>query len=393
MPPTAPPTHDELVATAGKLIPLLRSRSLWIDEHRRLPPDVIEAIEESGLLKMQIPVQYGGYESDARTFIDVLSEIGRGNSSAAFCLSVYASLTWMTGMWPDEALDEVFADPHVRVSGTTAATGRATRTDGGYLLNGSWRFNSGVLHSQWKINVAIPEGESEPPVPLFCLVPVSDLRIEDDWHTIGLSGSGSVTTVAENVFVPQHRVITGADFYQNLSKSHANSAKPAYRVPVLVTTTAIQIGQLLGAARYALSSFLERLPGRPLTYTDYPSQREAPLTHLQVGEAALLIEDAENRAHRFADLLDRKIERDEPWTQDERVNSRVQIGWIAQQCKKAVDIIASASGGSSIHQDVPITRIQRDVHAASLHAMITPGVNVELYGRSLCGLEPNTVYL
>lgn len=393
MPPTTAPTRDELVAAAAKLVPLLRARSLWIDEHRRLPQDVVTAIEDSGLLRMQIPAQYGGYESDARAFVDVLAEVAKGNSSAAFCLSVYATLGWMTALWPDEALDEVFADPHVRVSGTTAATGTARRTAGGWILNGSWRFNSGVLHSQWKINVALPEDPADGTLPLFCLVPVAELRIEDDWHTIGLQGSGSVTTVAEDVFVPAHRVITGADFYENVSKSRVNSPKPHYRVPVLVTTNAIQSGQLVGAARYALSSFLERLPGRPLTYTDYPSQREAPLTHLQVGEAALLVEDAEQRAHRFAGLIAEKIAREEPWTTEERVAARVQIGWIARQSKAAVDILAAASGGSSIHRDVPVTRIQRDLHAASLHAMITPGVNVELYGRSLCGLEPNTAYL
>ncbi|MGW4441628.1 acyl-CoA dehydrogenase family protein [Streptomyces sp. NPDC004682] len=393
MPHPTAPTRDELVDTAAKLVPLLRSRALWIDEHRRLPQDVVTAVEESGLLRMQIPAQYGGYESDARAFVDVLGEIAKGNSSAAFCLSVYAALGWMAALWPDEALDEVFADPHVRISGTTAPTGTARRTRGGYLLSGKWSFNSGVLHSQWKINVAMPEDPADGTVPLFCLVPVADLRIEDDWHTIGLQGSGSVTTIAEEVFVPGHRVISGIDFYQNVSKSRINGPKPHYRVPVLVTTNAIQSGQLVGAAKYALASFLERLPGRPLTYTDYPSQREAPLTHLQVGEAALLIEDAEQRAHRFADLIARKVAHDEPWTTGERVAARARIGWIARQCKAAVDILAGASGGSSIHRDVPITRIQRDLHAATLHAMITPGVNVELYGRSLCGLEPNTAYL
>ncbi|MBJ7904121.1 acyl-CoA dehydrogenase family protein [Streptomyces sp. NPDC003656] len=393
MPHPTAPTRDELVDTAAKLVPLLRSRALWIDEHRRLPQDVVTAVEESGLLRMQIPAQYGGYESDARAFVDVLGEIAKGNSSAAFCLSVYAALGWMAALWPDEALDEVFADPHVRISGTTAPTGTARRTRGGYLLSGKWSFNSGVLHSQWKINVAMPEDPADGTVPLFCLVPVADLRIEDDWHTIGLQGSGSVTTIAEEVFVPAHRVISGIDFYQNVSKSRINGPKPHYRVPVLVTTNAIQSGQLVGAAKYALASFLERLPGRPLTYTDYPSQREAPLTHLQVGEAALLIEDAEQRAHRFADLIARKVAHDEPWTTGERVAARARIGWIARQCKAAVDILAGASGGSSIHRDVPITRIQRDLHAATLHAMITPGVNVELYGRSLCGLEPNTAYL
>jgi 3-hydroxy-9,10-secoandrosta-1,3,5(10)-triene-9,17-dione monooxygenase len=377
---TTAPTRDDLVEAAAKLVPLLRSRALWIDENRRLPQDVIEAIEASGLLKMQVPTQYGGYESDARAFIDVLAETAKGNSSAAFVLSIYASLTWMVGLWPDKALDEVFAEPHVRVTGTTAASGTATRVDGGYRISGSWGYNSGVLHAHWKITAAMPEGPAGETLPVFALIPVSELEIVDDWNTIGLAGSGSVTTVAKDVFVPDHRVISGADFYQNVSQSQANA-------------TAMQTGQLVGAAKYALSSFLERLPGRPLTYTNYPSQAEAPITHLQVGEAALLIEDAEARAHRFADLLADKIRRDEPWSQEDRVFSRVQIGWIAKQAKQAVDILAGASGGSSIFRDVPITRIQRDVHATSLHALITPGTNIELYGRSLAGLEPNSVYL
>lgn len=391
--PVSAPSRAELVERAEKLAPLLRSRAQWIDENRRLPDDVIAAIEESGLLRMQAPAQYGGYESGTRDFVEVLAEIAKGNTSVAFCLSIYGSLTWMSALWPDAALDEVFATPHVRISGTTAATGTATRVDGGWLLNGRWRFNSGVLHSHWKISVALATEEGADPAPIFALTPVSELRVVDDWHTSGLEGSGSVSTVAEDLFVPEHRVITGEDFYLNRSKSAVNAAKPQYAAPVLVPVTAIQTGQLVGAGRAALAGFLERLPGRPLTYTDYQDARSAPLTHLQVGEAALLIEDAEARARRFADVVDGKAAAGEPWTEAERVWSRVQIGWVASRVKRAVEILAAASGASSIHRDVPIGRLQRDVHAAAQHAMITPAVNIELYGRSLVGLPPNSAYL
>ncbi len=382
---------DDLVASAAKLVPLLRSRAQWIDDNRRLPADVLGAIEDSGLLRMAVPREYGGYESDARSFVEVTAELAKGNAAVAFCVSVYATLTWMTGLWPEEALAEVFSTPNVRVTGTTAPTGTVRPVDGGYQLTGSWRFTSGFLHGHWKISVAMPE--DGPRVPVFCLVPASELEIVDDWHTFGLQGSGSVTTVANEVFVPRHRVISGEDFYRNVAKSPANAVKPSYRVPILVTTNAIQVGQFVGAARYALSSFLERLPGKPLTYTDYPSQLEAPATHLQVGEAALLIEDAEARAHRFAALIADKIAGDESWSIAERVSARTQIGWIARQCRAAVDILAQASGGGSLYHGVPISRIQRDLNAAALHAMIVPSVNIELYGRSLVGLEPNTAYL
>lgn len=387
------PQREELVRRASELVPLLRSKALWIEEHRRLPEEVIEAFEASGLLNMRIPAQYGGYESDARTLIDVHAEIARGDGSAAFVFSVWSLINWIAGLFPDDVLDEVFATPNVRVSGTLAASGSAVKVPGGYKLNGSWRFNSGVLHSHWKFIAAMPDGPEAANGPITALVPVHQLETLDDWHTLGLRGSGSVTTLAKDVFVPSERIIPTYEFFTDQCKSKVNAQKAIYQVPMLVTSTAATAGQTLGAAKYALESFFDRLPGRGITYTDYASQAEAPITHLQVGEATLLTEEAEARAQRFADLIDTKVVTNEAWSQAERVKSRVEMGRIAQLAKNAVDLVAMASGGSSIYNDVPIQRIQRDMHTIVIHALTNPNTNIELYGRLLCGLEPNTQYL
>jgi hypothetical protein len=42
---------------------------------------------------------------------------------------------------------------------------------------------------------------------------------------------------------------------------------------------------------------------------------------------------------------------------------------------------------------MPIQRIQRDLQAMNLHAIYQPVKNYELYGRVLCGLEPNTFFI
>ena len=44
-------------------------------------------------------------------------------------------------------------------------------------------------------------------------------------------------------------------------------------------------------------------------------------------------------------------------------------------------------------ESMPIQRIQRDLQAISLHAVNMPVKNYELYGRVLCGLEPNTFFI
>jgi len=61
--------------------------------------------------------------------------------------------------------------------------------------------------------------------------------------------------------------------------------------------------------------------------------------------------------------------------------------------KEAVDILATASGGSSIYSDQPIQRIARDVNAVTMHALMHPDTNAELHGRILCGLDPDTLYI
>ncbi|MFI5845704.1 acyl-CoA dehydrogenase family protein [Catenuloplanes sp. NPDC051500] len=390
---TAVPVREELVRRAGELVPLLRERSRWIDENRRLPDDVLAGMEAAGLLRMRVPQQYGGFESDARTLVDVHAEIARGDGSAAFCLSVWSLINWIVGRFPDEVQDEVFATPDVRVCGSISATGTATPVDGGYLYNGRWRFSTGVLHSHYAFSAAMLDGPPEHAVPMTALIPVSDLKIVDDWYVTGLRGTGSVTTSATDVFVPAARVVAQSDLFSPQSRSVRNTGKGIYEIPLLVTSTAATAGQTIGAAKYAMETFLDRLPGRPITYTAWTSQRDAPITHLKVGEAALLTEEAEMRAHAFAALIDAKAQAGTPWSEQERVYSRVQLGRIAQLAKQAVHLLASASGASSIYENVPIQRIQRNLDAMAMHALTFPETNIELYGRVLCGLAPNTPYL
>jgi len=59
--------------------------------------------------------------------------------------------------------------------------------------------------------------------------------------------------------------------------------------------------------------------------------------------------------------------------------------------RAATDLLFHASGAGAIQSNVPIQRFQRDMQALSNHAIMHPQTTMELYGRVLCGLEPNTL--
>jgi alkylation response protein AidB-like acyl-CoA dehydrogenase len=388
------PSRTELVRRTSELIPLLRKNASWSEENRRLHDESVEAMAAAGLFRMRAPARYGGYECDTRTQAEVTAELAKGDGSAAWTASVWTIPGWMAGLFPDEVQDEVYSTPDVRVCGTLSPSGFAEPVDGGVRVNGKWGFISGAQHSHWQEIIAMsptPDGSSQWPV--MGLVPMSDLEIVDDWYTSGMRGSGSVTTIAKDVFVPQERILPLPAVLQGQYASVLNAESPIYRAPLLGVAAGLSVGTMVGLAKAARDAFFDRLPDRKITYTDYASQMEAPITHLQVAEATMKIDEAEFHAHRVTTLVDEKGQSGEPWKLEERARSRGDVGAVSKLSKEAVDILAMASGGSSIYSDVPIQRIARDVQTVNLHALMLPATNYELYGRVLCGLEPNSDYI
>jgi alkylation response protein AidB-like acyl-CoA dehydrogenase len=390
---TEAPQRLELAKRAADLVPILRKNAQWSEQNRRLADETVEALVDAGIFRMRIPARYGGYEVDAHTLVDVGIQLGRGDGAPAFNVAAWWITSWNVGLFADEVQDEVFADPDTRVCGTLVIDGTGVAKDGGIVVNGKWAFNSGAAHSQWKLLSTILIAPDREPEPVMAVVPMSDLRIVDDWYASGLTGTGSVTTVAEDVFVPTARYMRIADFVTGNFGSKQNLELPLFRQPLVGTVAASSAGKMIGMARHAYEYFIERIGTRPISNTNYERQIDAPITHLQVAEARLKMDEAELQARKLATMVDEKALAGEEWTLEERAYARAVAGRVPQLTAEAVDILAGACGASSLYNDQVIQRIRRDVRAVTLHALHLPTTTMELYGRILCGLEPNTFFI
>jgi alkylation response protein AidB-like acyl-CoA dehydrogenase len=256
-------------------------------------------------------------------------------------------------------------------------------------LNGAWPFNTGNFGANWTVvNALRPIDDGENVLPFCVLVPTHELKALDDWHASGMAATGSCTVVAEDVFVPEHRtyplpLMTESQY----PTDRHNAADPYFNLPLATMLIVNAAGTPCGIARGAFESFMARLPGRAITYTAYDDKAAAPVTHLQVGEAAMRIESADAHMRRAAALLD---DQGEPLTLEQRVRARAHVAHSTGEARAAVDLLFFGSGASSIQQHVPIQRYQRDIQALANHALMHPQTAIELYGRVLCGLEPNT---
>lgn len=384
-----------MVARAAELVPALRARAGEAEQLRRLPDASVAAMKRADLFKVLQPRRYGGLQMSLRSHIDTVAAVARGCGSSAWCMGVIHAHSWLIGSFPEAAQEETYgADPSTIVSAVIAPRGNAQVVDGGYVLNGFWPFASGCQHSSWlllgaqiidRAGAAVDEAD--------LLVPTGAIAIRDDWNVVGLRGTGSCSVVAKDVFVPRHRYLSLPGLIGGKTPEavpHEGSLYKSAAVPVLALALT---PAALGIAEAALEAFTGRLPGREIAYTDHILQIENATTHRQVAEAATKIHIARLLLHRCAADMEAAAERDAVMEFAVRARIRMDCAQAVRECLEAVETLFLACGGSGIGESNPVQRAWRDLHAINMHGALALDTNLEMYGRVLLGLKPNTTLI
>src|SRR4030095_12339604 len=135
---------------------------------------------EADVFRMTAPKRFGGHEVDFQTQCDVLAQIARGCPSTSWVATILSAMSWLAGVYPDEAQEEVFATRDPRISGVFSPTGTAVREKGGYVGNGRWGYNTGGHGSDWTFVNALLNTDSGNPLPMCMLAPSRSFTRLDD---------------------------------------------------------------------------------------------------------------------------------------------------------------------------------------------------------------------
>ncbi|MFF0223288.1 acyl-CoA dehydrogenase family protein [Streptomyces sp. NPDC004629] len=369
------------------LVPALRSRARETEQLKHMHPDNLEDLTQAGVFKLTLPKSHGGYEAGPREMTEVLAQIARGCASTSWICSIISASNLWLALLPDESANEILATPDLRCTGLIAPTGKARSVDGGVRLSGTFMWNTGGIHSQylWLVGMLGTDGS---PSPIACLVPTEEVELFQTWDASGMSGTATNKVVAEDVFIPQERVVSVATLATGQFPQRQFSGNPYYNRSMVQVFLVMSAPTMLGMARGAMDVYLEKLPSRGITYSTYSKAGEAALTHHQVATAQLHLDTAELMMRALEDLLLSSWNKEASLA--DRIKTRAWLGHIARNAKACVNTLFEASGGSAIQHASDIQRYFRDANSLNLHALIQPTSSDELYGRHLCGLEPNT---
>ena len=388
--PTAKvPDAAELVARVKELQPLIRKNAAQGEKDRRVVEESIQALTEAGMFKVAVPKRYGGYETSMRTMLDVSGAVAEADGGTSWVVTLTNVMAWAVSLFPEQAQDDVFgANPEAKVSGVLAPTGTTRKIDGGWQVSGRWYYNSGSLHADWAgLGVPVTNEAGEVIDQGMVLIPRADLSLEDTWFVAGMRASGSNCLIADDVFVPEHRMLSIPAAIEGNYPSERTEEEAFYRSAFVGILALVLVGPQLGMGRAALDFVTSKAGKKPISYTFFESQSDSVGFQLQIAEAAQLIDTATLHAYRAADDIDQAAARGTYPDYLTRARIRADTGLVAEKITRAIDILLSAHGAGSFAEVSPLQRIWRDSAVAARHAVVAPTVSFEVYGKALLGRE------
>jgi len=350
-------------APDDSLIDTLAAHADFGERHGYLAEQSVSALREAGYLDLWRPRGLGGFEVDPCTLASIVERVATADTAAAWTL-LGASATWFDLRGASQDLvDEIVASASSpMLCETFNGVMAAEQVDGGYSVRGRSAFASGCHWADWIGHTAACGDD-------FLLVfhPKGQLNVIDDWHVSGMRGTSSNSIVAEDVFVPAHRVIR----LNGERRPTAAFQAPLYRAPEGLVPVAV-VATCLGAWQSALDA-LSDLAASKTPFASATPLRERPLAQEHFGRALAGYRAARALFHQTLDACHERAIRGEAADARQKADLFLAYAFVLQGAREGLDLIARAAGTSAIFETNRIGRAARDVQVMSSHAFGAEG--------------------
>lgn len=370
------PTPADMLARARKLRPRLRAAQSECEEIGQVVPEIAKTLIENGFFRMVQPRRFGGYEFDVPSFLEVVMELARGCAETGWVVSLVGGHPILVARYPEEAQVEVFGtDGDFRCPGALTPIGTAVSVEGGYRISHAWVSASGCDLGTHFMGLARVDGESR---LVQLLIDIADCTIVDDWHVMGMRGTGSKRVEVKDIFVPTARSLEvagmerGAEPLGDEARVHDN---PLYWGPTSPFLIAEAAAVAVGAARGALDIFEDVLCTKKLALAPHTERCHDPVAQQQYGNALALVSTASAALlHVGTEYMDRataRKEHGEPFDPATILRMTLVLQRAVQMAWEATDLIYRAAGTSaSAKAGTPIGRFMRNVAVLRTHPVL-----------------------
>ena len=374
---------DSIFAAIEVLRVDIRSRGEEIARERRLPADLVVALQRAGVFRMPMPRTWGGPEVSLVDQIRIIEILSAADPAVGWCCMIGSDAGFYSAFFDDDAARELWTDIDDITAGWLFPAGRARRVDGGYSISGRWSFGSCSLHANVIVggclavdDAGVPEFGVGGPVVRIAVARAEQFEILDTWYTTGLAGSGSNDYQCSDLFVPEKH--TFSVFEPPVREGALYALRGAF--------FANMSGVPLGLARRVIDETIAIVRTK-LVVPEQTPMIDQPRVKAAVADAEMHLGAARAYAYGAVETVSAALEAGVPVTQQMRADlvlSRVN----AFRTARAVAMQrVQLAGTQAIYSTSVLDRLLRDAITIGQHVVAGPAM-VEIAGGLAMGIEP-----
>lgn len=353
---------DEVAAIAAE-------HAAEVDRSAKFPGAALTAMRETGLLGLLVPVDYGGMGGDLRTLVRVVGRVSAGCLSAGILLAMHCQQVETLVRHAKPILRERLL-PEVATGRVYLGSVTTDDTSGGLLAGSAaalqrnadgWRLHRVapiVTGGRWADGFLIKAADDcSPPIVRFCYVDRSQVTVEEGapWQAMGMRGTENVAlTLAGQV--PDEQVIGDGKFREVALETFAPVAHLGWSAA------------WLGAARSTFASLMH------LSRRGDPVARINPKSDLDIHRLARIRMRLEVVSAYLAGAVDEVLHHRAAGISLGAAPVQMHLNTLkvvaAEETLTAARemmILTGLRTGYLSNSQVPVERLVRDLHSASLN--------------------------
>lgn len=370
----------DLEEAAAEMVPRLRALSRQMELDRHLDDKLVHDMDQAGLFSVVVPKKWGGAGLGAHELNRVVEIIAHGDVSAAWVAGFYNLHNWFLCRFPRSVQEELYADNHsVRAAAIFGPPGSAEPVAGGYTVTGRWGYATGIVHASTALVPALVDGKLN-----WCIVEKDQLQVLDDWDVAGMSATGSVTVVGEDLFVPNERMLDLSLLMSADQHGGTFHEEEVYRFPfsaLTFATASLYVGALDAAVELTRESLQKSSGPGGTPRIDRPVMRINWVTAYQTARIMHRVRDA------ATDEAIALARRGVPPSLEDEARAQLDIMALRHTVKDTLRSLVDANGSSGYRQSDPLRRMSNDVAMISTHALNGEyDVAMDRHARWLLGL-------
>lgn len=375
-------------ATRLPLADVIAEIAVRREEFERLshvPRDLIAKLKQAGVYRAATPRCFGGDALAPSAFLDMIERIAVADGSAAWVASFGSANVYLAAL-PLATQAHIYADgPDQVFAGGLFPVQAAQPADGGWRVNGTWKFASGCKGADW-LGVGIGIGTGAPGVPgkpRTAVFRPHQVEIVENWDVVGMQGTGSHDLRVTDQFV--------AGDWTFVRGGEACVDEPLYRYPTIAYAAQVLAVVNLGLARAALDVANQMAGGRKTT-TGAPQLADRAYYRIELAKAEAQLRSARAFFYDATDTVWQSILAGNPVTPEQTSLLRLAATQIAREGAEVVQRAYRLGGTMAIYRTHPLQRLLRDAMVVTQHAFLGEG-NYDGAGAVFVGIPPIPGYL